>query len=196
MKILGFVDIHGSMKALDIIIKKSAKADVIVGAGDFTIFGQEIGKILKKLDNAGKPVLIIPGNHELAGELKKASSGLKNIHFIHKTRFEFDDYLFLGYEGSGFAMNDLGFKSMEKKFKEFMKKSKKIILVTHAPPHGTRLDKLMGKHCGNKTIRNFIEENKILLAISGHLHENAGKQDMIKKTLVVNPGPYGKLIKV
>lgn len=196
MKILAFVDTHGSRKALNMLVKKSKKADILVCAGDITIFSQDLEEILAELNKIGKPVLIIPGNHELEEDLMEAASKYKNIYFLHKTKFEIDDYLFLGYEGSGFALNDLGFRKIAKKFKKFMKKGKKVILVTHAPPYGTKLDALMGPYCGNKTIRSFIEKHDIKLTISGHIHENAGKQDKIKNTIVINPGPHGKLINI
>ncbi|MBS3097214.1 hypothetical protein J4209_00295 [Candidatus Woesearchaeota archaeon] len=43
-------------------------------------------------------------------------------------------------------------------------------------------------------IKTFILKVKPDLAISGHLHENAGKEDKIGKTKIVNPGPFGKII--
>jgi len=73
-------------------------------------------------------------------------------------------------------------------------KYKKKVLVVHGPPYGTRLDKLGRNHAGNKSIRYFIERNNINYVICGHLHENFGKEDRIKKTNVINPGPFGKII--
>ena len=73
---------------------------------------------------------------------------------------------------------------------------KKVILVTHAPPYQTRLDKIGDSFVGNRSIRNFIESNNPMLAISGHFHENSGKDDRIGKTVVINPGPFGKLIRI
>lgn len=75
-------------------------------------------------------------------------------------------------------------------------KDKKIILVTHAPPYKTRLDKLAGEHCGNKSIRNFIEKSRSDLVICGHLHENFGREDKIKRTRIINPGHFGKVISI
>ena len=52
----------------------------------------------------------------------------------------------------------------------------------------------MDEHCGNKDIRKFIDKIKPDLVISGHLHENAGKEDKIGKSRILNPGPTGMLI--
>jgi len=64
----------------------------------------------------------------------------------------------------------------------------KFILVTHNPPFGTKLDKVeTGEHVGSKVIREFIEKEKPLLAISAHIHE-AGGIDKIGKTTIFYPG--------
>ena len=187
MKILAFVDTHGSVAALKTVVKKAKKADIVVCAGDLSIFEQSLKEIISKLDEIGKPVLIIPGNHETDTELKKICSSFKNVHFINKGRFEIDDYLFLGYEGNGFSMLEPEFEKTAVKFRKWMTNKKKIVLVTHAPPYGTNIDAIMEEHCGNKTIREFIDRSDIELVISGHLHENAGKKDKIGKTAMINP---------
>ena len=84
------------------------------------------------------------------------------------------------------------------KFNDAIKnnKDKKIILLTHAPPYRTKLDKLGRNYAGNKSFRNFIEKYKIDLHICGHLHENFGKEDKIKNTKIINPGPFGKIVEI
>ena len=47
-----------------------------------------------------------------------------------------------------------------------------------------------------RDIKRFIEKNKPILAICGHLHENEGKSEKISKTLIINPGIKGKIIKI
>lgn len=49
---------------------------------------------------------------------------------------------------------------------------------------------------GNKSIRDFIRKYSPKLAISGHLHENAGIKDKLDKTKLVNPGPWGMILEV
>jgi len=72
MKILAFVDVHEDIKALNKIIDKSHIADLLVCAGDLTDFEQNMDLMLSMLNRIGKPVLIIPGNHETSTNLKKA----------------------------------------------------------------------------------------------------------------------------
>ena len=201
MRILAFTDIHGSFVALRRIGQKvkSQNPDLLVCAGDISIFEHGIFGILRKLNKLNKKIIIVHGNHEDSSTFIKCSKLFKNIIFIHKNYFIEDDILFLGYGGDGFSVFDKGFEKISRnKFKKMINnhQGKKIILVTHAAPYRTKLDKLMQGHCGNKSIRNFVDKNKIDLLICGHLHENFGKEDKIKKTKIINPGPFGKIIVV
>ena len=198
MKILAFVDLHASFKAFKGLKKKikKEKPDVIVCSGDLSIFEQGLAYILRAFNKFKIPFLVIHGNHETQKSLRKMSLKLKDIIFMHKKSYVLDDCLFLGYGGSGFLKIDPDFKKIAGRFKKIIgeNKDKKIILVTHAPPYGTKIDKIGGKHFGNKTIMQFLKRNRVDLLVCGHFHETAGKEDKIGKTKVINPGPCGKMI--
>lgn len=197
MKLLAFVDLHGSLKALKKLQKKvdEKKPDIIICAGDISIFEQNLDYIIHRISRFRKPVLIVHGNHEEESMMEDACKTYDNIHFIHGKSYEQDGILFLGWGGGGFSTKDEEFEKKSKKFVKKMEDFEKVVLVTHAPPYKTRLDQIIDENCGNKSIRNFIKYNKkIKLAISGHLHENAGKEDKIKDARIVNPGPFGKII--
>lgn len=200
MKLLAFVDIHGSLKAIKKIAEKAKKSkpNLLVCAGDLSIFEQGLDYLIYRLNKIGLPILIIHGNHETDSDLKKACSLFKNPVFLHKKSYKTKDCLFLGYGGGGFSLIDKAFKKTAKKFEKDIKKNKgkKIVLVTHAPPHNTKVDMIMEQHCGNKTIKQFITKVKPDLVITGHLHENSGKEDKVGKTKIINPGPFGKIIKL
>ncbi|MFO8015933.1 MAG: metallophosphoesterase [Candidatus Woesearchaeota archaeon] len=198
MKALAFVDTHGSSKALKAVADKAKKknVDILICAGDLTIFEQDLDKIIKKLDKLGKPVLIIPGNHESEESLSKAIKKSKNIVYIHRGMLKLKGYTFIGFAGDGFSLDDPEFEKWGKKVKKELKKKEKVVLITHAPPHKTRLDLIMDSHCGNKAVRKFIEKVDMVLAVSGHIHETAGVEDTIKGRKVVNPGPYGKVFEI
>ena len=200
MKLLAFTDLHLSSLAFKKIKEKIGKynPDLLVCAGDITIFENNIGFILNKLDRLGKKILLIHGNHETDSVLKALCRRSRNITFIHKSYYKTNTHLFLGYGGSGFALIEPSFYRIGEAFAKIIKenKNKKIIFVTHAPPYGTKLDLIVTSHCGNKTLRNFIFRNKVDLHICGHLHENFGKEDKLKKTRIINPGPYGKVIMI
>jgi len=198
MKILAFTDIHGSAIALKRLKKKviSQKPDILLCAGDISVFEHGIFGLMKRLNKLNKIIIIVHGNHEEPSTFRKCSKLFKNIIFIHKKHFIKDNVLFLGYGGGGFTQIDKEFDKVAIKFKKIIKKNKekKIILVTHAPPYKTKLDKIGREHCGNKSIRRFVGKNHIDLLVSGHLHENFGTEDMINKTKVINPGPFGKIL--
>jgi len=100
------------------------------------------------------------------------------------------------FAGNGFSSTDPEFRKWGNRVKKDLKKKDKVILITHAPPHNTNLDRIMGDPTGNKDIRKFIEKVDLVLAIAGHIHENEGAEDVIKGTKVVNPGPIGMIFEV
>ena len=194
MKLLVFGDIHGSLSALKKIEEKSRHADLLLCHGDLTIFEQDIDYIMKKLDKLNKEILLTHGNHESEDILKRLSSHYKNIIFIHNKRIIKDNILILGWGGGGFSIRDQKFEKFIKKHKEEIRKHKTILLV-HVPPYGTKTDRIGKGHVGNKSVRDFIYEYQPLLVVCGHIHEGFG-EDRIKKTLIINPGPYGRVIEI
>ncbi len=198
MKLLAFTDMHLSLTAFSKIEKatKKEKPDFIVCCGDISIFEQNLDYIIKKLASIKCRILAVNGNHEDELLMSKICSKHPNINFIHRKSFIYGSYQFFGYGGDGFSYIDEDFEKLVKSFKRFAKKETKKILVTHAPPHGTKLDLLYGEHHGNKSIRNFIDDVKPDLALCGHFHENFNVKQKIGKTVIVNPGPYGTLVRI
>jgi hypothetical protein len=193
MQILAFSDIHGNSRALDAIIKKSKKVDLLVCCGDLTIFEHGITGMMNALNKLNKPVLLIHGNHETDDVVGGLCKKYKNLFFIHKKQYCVEDVCFIGFGGGGFSLRD---EELEKFMKRLKPKKDKIILATHAPPYGTRLDSIFRGHRGSKTVADFIKRFKPIYAFSGHLHENEGRTDKIGKTIVINPGKFGKIIKI
>lgn len=198
MKLLISADIHGRKRSVD-LLKEKAKAedvDLIISAGDMTIFEQELEIILEDLNSIGIPVIIIPGNHESPEVLKELSAKFENLIYLHKATFEFNDYFFVGYGNPGFALIEPEFEQFAANIKKVLKE-KKIILITHGPPYSTKLDYLEGNHVGCKSITKFIKEHdNVIIAVSGHIHENFGVKDKMGKTKLINPGPNGEVIEV
>ena len=195
MKILAFSDVHGDLSTLEHIKKevKDKKIDYVVCAGDFTFFEQHIEFLTKKLSQLGTEVILIHGNHEDSEVVEILSKKYKNVHFIHKKVKKAGNYAFIGYGGGGFSLNDPEFVKTTSNLVKNLKE--KIILVTHAPPNGTKLDHLSRRgYVGNRDYSKFIKNNNVILAISGHLHENFNKEDKMGKARLINPGYKGKII--
>ena len=202
MKVLFFIDTHGSPGALKHIKEKSKDAELLVCGGDFTIFEQEMVQTLREFNNIGKPILIIHGNHETSASVMIECEQLKNLHFIHKNYYITEDLVFYGHGGGGFSIRDESFTEAAESFIQELKKISeqnhkkyRLVLITHAPPHNTKID-FIGEHVGNKSITEFIEKHKPILAMSGHIHENAGVEDKINQTRVINPGWVGMIIEL
>ncbi len=210
MKILAFVDLHSKPRSPEYVdfftslkyikrltaLAKKEKPDVIICAGDASLFENHLEELMKKISKMGKKILMIPGNHETSSVMRKICSFHDSLVFINKKAVKIGDYVFVGFSGEGFLRTDTEMKKFIKKIKPKIK-GKNVVLVTHAPPYKTKLDKIGRDYCGNNTIAKFIQSNKnIVLAICGHIHENAGKKDKINKTIIVNPGPLGAMIEI
>lgn len=204
MKFLAVSDPHGSKKAFNAIKKKSKKVDYILLAGDFTIFGNNIRKIMKDYDSLDVPVLLIPGNHEIPEEVEAIAAKHDNLFYIDEMLVELGSTMIFAIEGNGFAQKDRHFEAVAKKLIPTIKKKKKeygkdfkLILMTHAPVYNTTTDKIWGdEHCGNDSIRKFIMKHKPLISIVGHIHETFGAEDTVGDTKVINPGPEGVVIEL
>ena len=200
MKILAVSDPHGSAAAMKKIKVKSKYVDLILLAGDFTIFQQDMEKILKEYDKMGKRILLIPGNHEDPEDVEQAVDKYKNLVYIDERIYEEEGLIVFGMEGNGFSLRDKPFEQVSKKYMPLIKKNRKgrtFILMTHAPPFETKCDIIMEEeHCGNESIRKFIEKMQPEIAICGHIHDTFGTEDLIGKTHVMNPGPEGRIINI
>jgi len=208
MRILAFTDIHGGSDAYYVSptetisrlnkFKKGLKEkniDLIVCTGDFTLFGDYVEVLVKKIADLGVDVILIHGNHEDETDIKILTKRYENIHFIHKKKKKVGDYFFIGYGGGGFSVKDSEFTKTMKNLTKHLKKTDKIILLTHGPAYNTKLDAMPGiGHVGNKDYRKFIETHNVILNLSGHIHEGFGKEDKIKKARIINPGYKGKII--
>ncbi len=209
MKILAFTDIHGHAKNLGYVsasqtlkkldhFKKTIKEndiDFAICCGDITYFGEEIEAIMKKIGDLGVDVLLIHGNHEEEDEVRLLSKKYDNIHFLHGKMEKIGNFVFIGYGGGGFSRRDSEFVETMKTLTNKLDKKEKIVLFTHAPPHGTKIDfRPPYGHVGNIDYREFIEKHNVVLAMAGHIHEGFGLQQKLGKTTILDPGPDGKII--
>lgn len=195
MKILAFTDVHGKASFLDEVKKKVDDVDLIICCGDLTIFEDKIDNFLLKINSFNKLTLIVHGNHEGEKRLRDFCKKFKNIFFLHQEIVEHGEFTFIGFGGGGFSQREEDFEDFIKK-NESVLKNKKIILVTHGPPYNTKLDVVVKEHVGNKSYYDFIKKYTPLVHFCGHLHENFSKVDKIGDTIIINPGPEGRLVDI
>jgi Icc-related predicted phosphoesterase len=199
MKILAFTDIHESLscrKKVEALIKKE-RPEVAVCAGDFTVFEQHLDQMMDWMQKLPVPVLLIHGNHEEEAVIRKMCTHRSNVTFIHKKPTTINGVTFIGWGGGGFDVKDINFDYYSREIEPLAKKAQKIVFVTHGPPNHSKLDYLYKEHVGNRSYENFIRKHdNVVLAISGHLHENFEKEDHLHRTKLINPGPNGKIINI
>ncbi len=197
MKILFFTDLHGDMNTLRKLKDKSKDVDVTVCAGDISVMETNIEEIMRRVNKFHSPVLMLHGNHEDEFFLRELCDAHDNITFLHKAVHHVEDNIIMGYGGDGFSTNDPEFVDVaESFFKNEIKGKKRMVLVTHGPPYDTRIDHVAGNPRGNKSYRTFIDEVKPHVVIAGHLHENEGKSHKIGRTIFINPGKKGVVVKL
>jgi Icc-related predicted phosphoesterase len=196
MKILALSDIHAKTASLKSIAGDLASADAVLVAGDITHFaGREaMLAVLEELKKYSPSFYGVPGNcdtPEAVAALAESGNG------IDRKVASVNGIPVAGIGGSlpcpGATPNEFA----EADFKRFLEQEPfaslapgAFILVSHQPPHGTKVDKAWtGGHVGSREIRNFIEAKKPLLCITGHIHESRGV-DVIGETTLVNPGAF------
>ncbi len=197
MVLLCLSDIHGQKAGLERTFDGAPDADAIVICGDLTNGGgyKEAREVLAPLLSLKKPVFAVRGNMDRDGVGKYLDEIGAHIHGrgvklkgmgIHGlggsnatpmgTPFEMED-------GEARALLDAGLADIES--------LKTKILVTHAPPKGTKTDVgFMGRHVGSPVVRDFILDAKPAVCLSGHIHEAGGEEDALGGTRCFNVGPY------
>ncbi len=197
MQLLAFTDLHGDFQILKRICKRAAKDDIdlIVTPGDLTVFNNHLGIIMKRLQSIGKPVLLIPGNHESMRSIDKHIHKYHNLINIHKKIVEIKGVTFFGYGLGGFSSTDKELRKLAESWKPKLKDKKSIFLV-HGPPYKSQFDTVGGSHVGNQDINYAIELLQPTVMFCGHIHENNGKSQKIGKTMCINPGWDGMVIEV
>jgi uncharacterized protein len=187
MKVFVFSDTHGKTEIVNKI--KKSNPDLVICLGDFTLFGSNQKNILEKFNDIGKKFILIHGNHESYIEIKKDIKNLKNIILLHKEVYKINGFLFAGFGGGGFSFIEKSFKDLENKINK--NEENEIILLTHGPPFGTKLDHIDDFYVGCKNYTNFIKKFKPKYAFSGHIHENSGVKDIKHGSILINPGKEG-----
>lgn len=197
MRIIAGTDFHGSKPAFEALVREADRhcVDAIIVCGDVTNFGtfEQAKSLLSLLAGTGIPVFFVPGNCDPPSIIDLNFNGLRCIHGVNVL---FKDFILMGVGGSPVTPFNTFFEMSEDEILEVLRRClsgiesfHEILIVSHAPPKNTRLDRtFLGLHVGSESLRRFIEEHKPLLTVCGHIHEARGK-DLIGRTIIVNPGP-------
>jgi uncharacterized protein len=174
-------------------------SDIIICTGDFSIWGTNIVGLIDKFKRFDKTILILHGNHESEKDVREIASKNNFLKFMHRFRYEFNNCLFYGFGGGGFSeIEPLLEKDIPQLGKDLkLKAGQRLITMSHAPPYDTMLDIVPGiGHRGCKSVRKLIDTFQPALHICGHLHENFSKVHRLGNTMIINPGPDGKILRI
>jgi uncharacterized protein len=195
MKLLIFSDIHGDKAALEKLM--ATEADYYFAAGDLANWGRGLEQLGPIMQKRGDRVYVIPGNHEseadIAGFCRRYG-----FHDFHGQTMEIQGHTVagLGYSNPT-PFNTPGEYSEDELELRLAKFSslKPRILICHAPPRNTKLDRAgEGKHFGSQAVRDFIEQAQPEYFYCGHIHEAAAQQDTIGKSHGWNVGKRGQVL--
>ena len=195
MKIFAISDIHGALKPIELASDHIKRSDLIVISGDISKSGtrEDADVVIKTIEAFNNNILAVHGNmdkKEVKDFLKEKGYG---IHADGKTINEIG---FFGVGGSSRTPMNTRSEYGEDEIREFLnigykkiRDAKTIILISHTPPRGTRDRSFWGLRGGSKSIRQFLDNNKIHLCLVGHIHEASGVETL-NSVIVANPGSF------
>lgn len=197
MKLQIFSDIHNDWKTLE--ARLSVEADFYIAAGDQLTWSKGLEPCGKILAARGDKVWVLPGNHESAEQIADLCARF-GLHDFHGRHFQVGKWHVagLGYS-SPTPFNTPGEyseKELTARLEAFAELSP-LVLICHAPPHGTALDQVRpGLHAGSTAVRDFIEHRQPEYFFCGHIHEAEGVIINMGRTRAQNVGKPGVLLEL
>lgn len=190
MNICAITDIHGKKSSLKKLFDSIdiREFDLLLCCGDITSFGgeKEAKEVLELIPNI--QFYTIFGNCDKS-EVKDHIESLGIS--LHEKEVKVADYAIGGFGGSNKSPFGTPSEYEEDQIMAGLSKLsfKNMVLVTHVPPYGTKLDRVgNSKSIGSTSVRSIIEKMQPLVAVSGHVHESRAI-DSIGNTQLLNPGP-------
>jgi Icc-related predicted phosphoesterase len=193
-KLLLFSDLHNDLASARRLVRMAARADVVVGAGDFCNMHKGLAACLSEFRSLDRPLVLVAGNNETTDELRSACRDWASAHVLHGSEVTVAGVTFFGI-GGGIPTTPFGAWSYD--FSEDQAVAllapcpAACVLVSHSPPHGAVDVSSRGQHLGSVAVRKAIERVRPVLVVCGHIHASAGERAMLGETPVVNAGVDG-----
>lgn len=189
MRVLALADIHNNRNVIGKLQRiLEQKWNWVLIAGDITNRGP-VSFAEDLIENTPPNTLAVHGNMDTIDVIELLEN--KGIS-VHCKKKELEGYNVVGIGGSNPTPADTPTEYLEDKIEDELNKleiNSNTILLTHAPPFNSGLDKVgSGVSVGSRAIRKIIDTKQPCMNICAHIHEQEGKT-MIGKTLVVKVGP-------
>lgn len=197
MKLLVFSDIHSDAAALERLM--NVEADYYFCAGDVVNFARGFDKVGPVMARHAERMYVIPGNHESTANIAEFCAQY-GFHDFHGRTVEIAGrhVAGLGYS-SPTPFNTPGEYSeaeLAARLTPFAE-LKPLVLICHAPPKDTDLDRIKpGLHGGSSAVREFLEVHQPEHFFCGHIHEAQGKVAQMGGTRAMNVGKSGYLLEL
>jgi uncharacterized protein len=192
-----FSDIHGDARALERLM--AVEADYYFAAGDLVSWGRGLDKMGAIMRARGSRVHVLPGNHESEADIAEFCSRYGFVNF-HGGVLQIAGVNVAGLGYSSPTPFDTPGEYTEAEMAARLKKFdglKPLILICHAPPLNTPLDRVHdGLHAGSRAVREFIERAQPEHFFCGHIHEAEGVVTQMGSTRAMNVGKQGYLLEV
>lgn len=195
MKLLIFSDIHGDKAALEKLM--AIDADYYFAAGDLANWGRGLDQMGPILQKRAEAMYVMPGNHESEDDISHFCDQY-GFHKFHGQAIPIEGYTVAGLGYSNPTPFNTPGEYSEQEIAERLEKFSghdPLILICHAPPRNTRLDRAgEGQHFGSQAVRDFIERQQPVRFYCGHIHEAAGQQDTLGQSPGWNVGKRGQVL--
>src|SRR5487761_1417319 len=192
-----FSDLHNDARALAKLIEMDA--DYYFAAGDLVSWARGLDKMGEIMKPRAERMYVLPGNHESESDIANFCS-----------RYGFVNFHGRALEAAGTHIAGLGYSSptpfdtpgeySEREIAARLEKFanlKPLVLICHAPPLDTALDRVrQGVHAGSRAVRDFIEKRQPEWFFCGHIHEAEGAEIQMGVTRARNVGKRGYLLEL
>lgn len=205
MKILSFTDPHGSVRHAHEIVAlcKQESPDIIVCSGDFSRFEDDWMWFVGTISVLKKKVFLVGGNHESDRLMKEVVSAYPFLVDVAYRTVEENGILIGGLPGydQGFWPSgkvDLAAVALSEELWGRRDRSKPFVFLTHFPPAGA----VDGRRYptpdagGSATISSIVKSVNPDLVVTGHYHQEFGRNGFVDGVKIENPGPSGKILHV
>ena len=197
MRIFAISDLHADRNLARIGAEQASLhgADLVMLAGDLSLFGSEFEGIIAPFTELNVPILLLGGNHDDHERVAELAASYGAVHL----------------DGYGVVIGGVGFIGTRgitlggsRQTPEEMRDSlltaaryaraERIVMMTHGHPSGTLMSQLSSYVRGSETIEELIHTIEPSLHVCGHVHEGAGLIESIGQTKVVNVSRIPTLI--
>jgi Icc-related predicted phosphoesterase len=196
-RLLVFSDIHNDSRALETLM--DIEADFYFAAGDLVSWARGLDKMAEPMQRRAEHMYVLPGNHESEKDIAGFCERHGFINF-HGGTLAIGDTHIAGLGYSTPTPFDTPGEYSEQEMAARLEKFaglKPLVLICHAPPLETDLDRIKtGLHAGSRAVREFIERVQPGHFFCGHIHEAEGKVIQMGATRAMNVGKKGYLLEI